>query len=84
MSTGKIIGIVVVIIVLAGGYWWWSKNAPTSMTEYGGAALSTSSPSDVSDNAIGQDTAAIDAQLNAAASDSATAHKSINDTPIAQ
>ena len=84
MSTGKIIGIIVVIIVIAGGYWWWSQNASMGTAEYGGAAMSTSSPSDASDSAIDQDTAAIDAQLDAAVSDSSAANSSINDTPVAQ
>lgn len=84
MSAQKIIWAVVILVLLGGGYWYWSSHNGSMSGTYGGAAMSTSSPSDASDTALDQDTAAVDAQLNAAASDSATANSSINDTPVAQ
>ncbi len=83
-ANSKIVWALAIIVVLAGGYWLWSARESASPSAYIGNTMSTSSPSDTSDEALDQDTAAIDAQFSAAASDSSTAGGTLNDRPIEQ
>lgn len=89
-----IIGIVV--IVLAGAALWWSgwlgamtpsqtatttpqtQQAPQAQAPQNGMSATT----DVSDAAIGQDAAAIDAQLQGLTADSASVDSSLNDKSV--
>ena len=79
---------MVVIVVLGGGYWLWSTREAQAPSMSQGAGdentPSMSSPSDTSDAGLDQDTAAIDAQINAASTDSATVNSTVNDQPVEQ
>ena len=82
-TTAKIIWAIIIIVIVGGGYWFWTTRESAPST-YAPNTLSNASPSDTSDQALDQDTAAIDAQLNAAASDSSNVGSTINDKPIEQ
>ena len=84
MSTGKLIWAVVIVILLGAAYWYWSSGKGAVVTPPNGSGTSMSSPSDTSDAALDQDTAAVDAQLSAAAADSTSADNSLNDKPVTQ
>ena len=83
-ANAKIIWAIVIIVVLGAGDWLWTMQKSAGPSAYIGNTMSTSSPSDSSDQALDQDTAAIDAQLNAAASASSTVGGTLNDQPIEQ
>ena len=83
-STAKIVWAIIITAALGAGYWFWTVRESASPPAYTKDATSNASPSDTSDQALDEDTVAIDAQLNAAGSDSATANGTLNDKPIAQ
>lgn len=52
---------IVVVAVIAGGVWWYFAQAPAA--NEGAAVQTTSAGPDTSDQALTQDAAAVDAQL---------------------
>jgi len=58
-----IIGIIVLVAV-AGGGWWYFNRTPAEPVDQGSTATTQSAP-DTSDDALVQQQAAIDAQLQA-------------------
>lgn len=89
--------IVALIVVAAVGWLvWWSgilnKKSETALPNQNASATSTeevpqngmSKSNDASDAAVAQDTAAIDAQLSAYASDSSSVDSSMNDKAVSQ
>jgi flagellar basal body-associated protein FliL len=84
-KTALWIVIVVIVIVVAGGI-WWSMNSNTGTgtvaqnTNNGAAAQ----PSGNSDQAIDQEMASINAQMNGLSSDSASVNQGLSDQPVQQ
>lgn len=82
--TAKVVWVMVIIVVIGGGYWLWSTRQAEAPSAYAPDITSSASPSDRSNQGLDQDTAAIDAQLSAAASDSSNVGNTLNDRPVAQ
>lgn len=92
--------VVIIVIAGAGAALWWSGwiklSAPASSTQTTETAQNNTQQSqtaqsdlptpasDTSDTALGQDAAAVDAQMSAYTTDSANVDQSLNDTPTAQ
>ena|SRR3989344_152463 len=80
--------IVVALIVIGGAYYWYQGGVlpwKAEPTEYGGGVSATvpsdtlPTGADASNNALDQDAAAIEAQLDAFASDNAGIDAGLND-----
>src|SRR6185312_9879454 len=99
MSTNAkiVLGIVIAVIVIGAGVWWWIairstspmptavnvQNNPT-LPENATTSVPTTTTQDDSDQAIGQDMASMNAQMNGFNSDSASMDQSFNDQPVQQ
>lgn len=85
-TTAKVIVTIVVILVVFGGMYWWlmgdgGSYSQTSNTYSNGQPALSSGNSDAD---LSQDLAAIDGQISAFSSDSASIDQSMNDQPVAQ
>lgn len=88
--------VAVVVLIIAAGWWYQRSLAVPSARQTAGTASSTAessttpsasslpSGSDSSDAALDMDLKALDAQIDAFASDDAAASDSLSDTPLPQ
>ena len=85
---GWLVAIVVVAVLVGFGVWWyWSPETPgASSALEGNAAVPSELPSgsNTSDVSLGQDLSAIDAQIGAFGSDSASVSASLSDQQVQQ
>ena len=94
MSAGKtILALIIIIAVVLGGYLYYTGGSLNSLMRWGGTewdlapsdtGVAPSSESDTSAAGVEQDTAAIDAELNALSSDSASIDAGLNDSQVPQ
>ena len=82
-TTGKVIVGILVLLVVLGGVYYAVKHNNSKVTQTP-QTLDLPGGESNSDEALQQDTATIDTQLNALSSDTAEVHQSLNDQPLAQ
>lgn len=79
MSKGNTLLIVIIILAIAGlGVWWYSSGRNA------GSPPSASSGTSVADTSLTQDLSAIDGQISAFGSDTASVNAGLSDQQVAQ